>query len=56
MFRSIIPREEVFFDHFEKICALMTEAARHLRSMLEKGGPYDEAAHRIKGIESEADE
>ena len=56
MFRSIIPREDVFFDHFEKICALMTDAARHLRYMLEKGGPYVEAAHRIKGIESEADE
>lgn len=56
MFRSIIPREEVFFDNFEKICALMTEAAKHLRTMLAKGGPYDEAARRIKSIESEADE
>lgn len=56
MFRSIIPREEVFFDNFEKICALMTEAARHLRSMLETGGPYAEAARRAKAIESEADE
>ncbi len=56
MFRSIIPREEVFFDNFEKICALMTEAARHLGKMLEKGGPYTEAANGIKGIESEADE
>jgi predicted phosphate transport protein (TIGR00153 family) len=56
MFRSIIPREEVFFDNFEKICALMTEAAKHLRTMLEIGGPYDEAARRIKGIENEADE
>jgi len=56
MFRSIIPREEVFFDNFEKICALMTEAAKHLKSMLETGGPYDEAARRVKGIESEADE
>jgi predicted phosphate transport protein (TIGR00153 family) len=56
MFRSIIPREEVFFDNFEKICALMTEAAKHLRTMFEIGGPYDEAARRIKGIENEADE
>ncbi len=56
MFRSIIPREEVFFDNFEKICALMTEAAKHLRSMLATGGPYGEAARRIKDIESEADE
>jgi len=56
MFRSIIPRQEVFFDNFEKICTLMTAAAKHLRTMLEKGSPYDEAAHRIKSIESEADE
>lgn len=56
MFRSIIPREEVLFDNFEKICALMIVAAGHLRSMLEIGGPYDEAARRVKGIEAEADE
>jgi len=56
MFRSIIPREEVFFDNFEKICTLMTQAAGDLRTMLEKGRPYYEAAHRIKSIESEADE
>ena len=56
MFRSIIPREKVFFDNFEKICALMTKAAKYLRTMLEMGSPYDEAARRIKGIENEADE
>jgi predicted phosphate transport protein (TIGR00153 family) len=56
MFRSIIPREEVFFDNFEKICALMTEAAKGLRAMLEIGGPYTEAAHRIKALENQADE
>ncbi|UCF91752.1 MAG: DUF47 domain-containing protein [Desulfobacterales bacterium] len=56
MLRSIIPREQVFFDNFEKICALMTKAGQQLRTMLEKGGPYGEAAHRIKGLESEADE
>ena len=56
MFRSIIPREEVFFDNFEKICALMTEAAKDLRAMLEIGGPYAEAARRIKALENQADE
>jgi predicted phosphate transport protein (TIGR00153 family) len=56
MFRSIIPREEVFFDNFEGICGFMTEAAQHLRTMLEKGAPFDEAAHRIKKKEREADE
>ena len=56
MFRSIIPREEVFFDNFEGICGFMTEAAKHLRTMLEKGDPYDETALLIKKIEREADE
>lgn len=56
MFRSIIPREEVFFDNFEGICALMAEAAKHLRTMLKKGDPFDETARRVKEIEREADE
>jgi predicted phosphate transport protein (TIGR00153 family) len=56
MFRSIIPREEVFFDNFEGICGFMTEAAKHLKNMLEKGDPYDETADRIKKLEREADE
>ncbi|UCD82302.1 MAG: DUF47 domain-containing protein [Desulfobacterales bacterium] len=56
MFRSIIPREEVFFDNFEKICAMMTAAARDLRAMLENGSPYAEAARRIKALENQADE
>ena len=56
MFRSIIPREDVFFDNFEKICALMTDAAKALRAMLENGGAYAVAAHRIKAIEGQADE
>ena len=34
----------------------MTEAAKHLKTMLEKGGPYDEAADRIKKLEHQADE
>ena len=56
MFRSIIPREEVFFDNFEKICVLLTEAAKHFKTMLEEGGPYDKAADRIKKLEQQADE
>jgi predicted phosphate transport protein (TIGR00153 family) len=55
MLRSIIPREEVFFENFEKICALITEAAKALRAMLENGGPYAEAAQGIKEIEGQAD-
>jgi predicted phosphate transport protein (TIGR00153 family) len=56
MFRSIIPREQVFFDNFEKICEFMTAAAEALQAMFENGAPYTEAAHRIKSLESQADE
>lgn len=55
MLRSIIPREEIFFDNFEKLCVLLTTAAGLLKTMLAAGPPYDEAALRIKGIESDAD-
>ncbi len=56
MFRSIIPREQIFFDNFEKICGLMTSAAEALQAMFENGAPYTEAAHRIKSLESQADD
>lgn len=56
MVRSIIPRDEVFFDRFEKMCALIVEAAEKLDTMLRDGGPFEAAARRIKTIESEADE
>jgi predicted phosphate transport protein (TIGR00153 family) len=56
MFRSIIPQEGVFFDDFDKICALVIEAAKNLKAMLEYGAPYAEAARRIKAIESQGDE
>jgi uncharacterized protein Yka (UPF0111/DUF47 family) len=56
MFRSIIPREGVFFDNLEKIYRFMTEAAKHLITMLEKSDPYDDAADHIKKLERQADE
>jgi predicted phosphate transport protein (TIGR00153 family) len=56
MVRSIIPRDEVYFDSFEKICVLIVEAAEKLKTMLDEGGPFDAAARRIKIIENEADE
>jgi predicted phosphate transport protein (TIGR00153 family) len=54
--RSIIPRDEVFFDRFEKICALIVEATRSLQEMLGEGGSFEAHARRIKDLESESDE
>ena len=56
MIRSIIPRDEVYFDSFEKICVLIVEAAEKLKTMLDEGGPFDASARRIKIIENETDE
>ncbi|UCH19518.1 MAG: DUF47 domain-containing protein [Deltaproteobacteria bacterium] len=56
MVRSIIPRDEVYFDSFEKICVLIVEAAEKLKTMLDEGSPFDAPARRIKIIENEADE
>ena len=56
MFRSIIPRDEVFFDRFEKICALIVEAAASMQEMLDESGSLEAHARRIKDLESEADE
>ncbi len=56
MFRSIIPRDEMFFDSFERICVLIVEAAKKLMAMLDKGSPFDASAREIKTLESEADE
>ena len=56
MLRSIIPREELFFDRFEEICALLIEATELLQAMLDAGSPFDAPARRIKAIENEADQ
>jgi predicted phosphate transport protein (TIGR00153 family) len=56
MIRSIIPKEEVFFDNFEQICVLIVESAEKLKAMLIKGRPFDESARSIKKIEREVDQ
>ncbi len=56
MLRSIIPREELFFDSFEKICGLVVTAAEELKRMLDDGSPFSQAAFRIKSIENEVDD
>jgi predicted phosphate transport protein (TIGR00153 family) len=56
MARSIIPRDEAFFDYFDRVGTKLVEAAECLKRMLEEGGSYEEHARRIKAIESESDE
>jgi hypothetical protein len=56
MGRSIIPRDEIFYDKFEKIGALIMEGVTELKALVDAGAPYDVRARRIKTIEHESDE
>jgi uncharacterized protein Yka (UPF0111/DUF47 family) len=56
MVRSILPRDEAFFDDFDKVGTKLVEAAKRLNVMLDEGASYQEHARRIKAIESESDE
>ncbi|UCE54297.1 MAG: DUF47 domain-containing protein [Desulfobacterales bacterium] len=56
MIRSIIPKEEAFFDNFEQICVLIVKSAEKLKAMLIGGRPFDESALNIKKIEREVDQ
>ena len=56
MFRSIIPRDEMFFDSFERICVLIVDAAKKLKAMFDKGSPFEASAREIKILEDQADE
>jgi uncharacterized protein Yka (UPF0111/DUF47 family) len=53
---SILPRDNVFFEKFEKIGALIVEAAEHLKAMLGEGGSFDTHAQSISTLERESDE
>ncbi len=54
--KSILPRDELFFDQFDKIAGLIVGAAEELKAMLVAGPPYEARARRIKTLEHESDE
>jgi predicted phosphate transport protein (TIGR00153 family) len=56
MLRSIIPKEEVFFDNFEQISVLIVESTEKLKTMLVRGRPFEKFALNIKKIEREVDQ
>lgn len=56
LFRKIMPREDRFFDMFERHAKLMVEATAALREMLEGGETVQAAADRIGELESAADD
>ncbi len=56
MFKSLIPKNEDFFDLFDKICAGILEGVQALLQMLEAKSEWNEYAQKIKTIEHQTDE
>ncbi len=54
--KSLIPRDDLFFEMFSKLCAKGVDCAEALQEMLRSGPPFEAAARRIKSFEHEADE
>lgn len=56
MFKSLIPKNEDFFDLFDKICAGILEGVQALLHMLDAKNDWKEYAQKIKTIEHQTDE
>jgi predicted phosphate transport protein (TIGR00153 family) len=56
MFKSLVPKNEVFYDLFDKMCAGIVEGAQTLNTMIETGSRSSEFSQRIKTIEHEVDQ
>jgi len=55
MFKKFLPKETGFFDSFEQISVLGTEACKELLALTAPGADITARATRIKEIEKEAD-
>ena len=56
MFRSLTPKDQEFYDLFDKISAGVREAAQTLTTMLETTGRSAEFSQKIKTIEHQTDQ
>src|SRR5687768_3973189 len=55
MFRSLLPKEAGFFDHFERHIALTIEGCRELEAITSGKSEITAGYQRIKEIEHKAD-
>lgn len=55
-FRALLPREDKFFDLFEKQSQILVAGAQSLEKLLEGGDGIDEHCQKIVELEEEADE
>jgi len=56
MLKSFIPRDELFYDFFEKICARLTAGVQLLVKMIQAEGNTRELAQEAKTVEHETDQ
>jgi predicted phosphate transport protein (TIGR00153 family) len=55
MFKSLVPRNEVFFDHFDRICDGLVAGSELLVKMIETEEAHAEYAVKMKSIEHQTD-
>jgi len=56
MLRSFIPRDDSFFDEFDRLCTTVVDGTDALVAMLRDGKELEAHSQRIKALEHQADE
>ncbi|HOW44491.1 MAG TPA: DUF47 family protein [Candidatus Aminicenantes bacterium] len=56
MFKSLVPKNNVFYDLFDQISVNIVEGVQTLVAMLNECGGYDEHAVRLKSLEHQTDQ
>ncbi len=55
MFKSLVPRNEIFFDHFDRICDNLVNGGELLFTMVTSEEAHAEFAVKMKSIEHQTD-
>ncbi|MBI5843225.1 MAG: DUF47 domain-containing protein [Deltaproteobacteria bacterium] len=56
MLGFFMPKDDLFFERFNQIALLITEATARLKTMLDEGASFEEHAKHIKALERQSDE
>ena len=55
-FQALMPKEEMFFDHFDKHAAILHEAALAMQALLKGGEAIEANGARVHDLEDQADD
>ena len=55
-FQALMPREDRFFELYNRHAATLVQGAEALRALLDGGPGVDQAAHRVFALEEQADQ